>query len=92
MNKQEIPIYELNDGTGETIRVKPCRQCYEKSHIIFKPNFYWISDDIDWRNLYRIYCPYCSLGMVEEHSPNGLETRWNDWDQPLESWIDDLDW
>ena len=91
MSNNEIPIYELNDGTGETIRIKPCRQCYANGHI-FEPQFYWISDDTTWTNMWRVYCPNCGLGMVEEHMPDNLETRWNNWDQPLESWNDDLDW
>lgn len=78
----EIPLYKLNDAQ-EVVRVKPCRRCYEKSKTIQRPKFYWYSDDINYINMYRVYCPVCDhdylSGVVEpEWNLDVLENRWND--------------
>lgn len=91
-----IPIYELHD-MEETVHVKPCRRCYERNGEITKPKFYWWSDDIAWTNMYRVYCPVCDhenlSGMTEsEWRIDELQQRWNDWDESLDEWEEDIDW
>ena len=93
-----VELYELSDGFGETVHVKPCRRCYERRGEITKPEFVWFSDDINFINYYRIECPkcfdeYCSSGMSgTDLQLSEIESRWNDWDKTLEKWEEDLDW
>ena len=87
-----VELYELSDGFGETVHVKPCRRCYERRGEITKPEFVWFSVDINWENCYRVSCPKCDYGMVAANDPENVEERWNDWDEPLTDWEEDLDW
>lgn len=94
----DIKLYELTDGTGDTVRAKPCRRCYEKRGEITKPEFVWFSDDINFINYYKIECPKCrdecdsSCMYGTFHQISEIETKWNDWDKPFEEWEEELDW
>ena len=92
MNYTNVELYDLSDGIDETVQVKPCRKCLERRGIISKPTFRWFSDDVNFINSYRVECQKCKYGMVSYNDPKNVEERWNNWNESLESWINDLDW
>ena len=87
----DIPTYELRDG-DDVIRVKPCRACYEMTGRAVVPYFVVDNDIESLVPLFSTFCPKCRNGMIQLLHIDRLQERWNNWEQPLQDWIDDLDW